>query len=68
MELSRSFHRHSLECVTTVKKKDGSFVHTETDVSGESAEVQAVANAVWTTEIKAAKKVANEAAEYSIEE
>ena len=39
-ELSRSFHRHVLNC--------------DTDISGEDAEVQAVCNAVWTDEVKAA--------------
>ena len=40
VELSRSFHRHALNC--------------DADVSGEDAEVQAVCNAVWTDEVKAA--------------
>ena len=40
VELSRSFHRHSLSC--------------DADISGEDAEVQAVCNAVWTDEVKAA--------------
>ena len=60
-ELSRSFHRHSLICVTSVKNADDSWTHTDTDISGESAEVQAIANAVWTTAVKTAKKAANEA-------
>ena len=62
VELTRSFHRHSLECVSTVKNDDDSFTHTDTDISGESSEVQAIANAVWTDEVKAAKRTANEAA------
>lgn len=62
VELTRSFHRHSLECVSTVKNDDNSFTHTDTDISGESSEVQAIANAVWTDEVKAAKRTANEAA------
>jgi hypothetical protein len=37
-EISRSFHRH--------------VVAPDADISGESAEVQAVCNAVWTQEIK----------------
>ena len=61
-ELTRSFHRHVVECVSTVKNDDDSFTHTDTDVSGESSEVQAIANAVWTDEVKAAKRTANEAA------
>lgn len=60
-ELTRSFHRKVLECVYSVK--DGSsWTHTDTDISGESAEVQAICNAVWTTTVKNAKKAANEAA------
>jgi hypothetical protein len=37
-EISRSFHRHVLS--------------PDADVSGESAEVQAIASAVWTQEVK----------------
>ena len=61
VELSRSFSRHAVECISSVKNDDDSFTHTDTDISGESAEVQAIANAVWTDEVKAAKKSANEA-------
>jgi hypothetical protein len=60
VELTRSFHRHSLPCVSSVKNDDDSWTHTDTDVSGESAEVQGIATAVWTTAIKNAKKTANE--------
>ena len=61
VELTRSFHRHVVECVSS--SHDGSsWTHTDTDISGESAEVQAIANAVWTTTVKNAKKAANEAA------
>lgn len=59
-ELSRSFHRHALECVSSVKNDDDTWTHTDTDVSGESDEVQGIANAVWTDTIKAAKRTANE--------
>ena len=62
VELSRSFHRHMLNCVSSVKNDDGSWTHTDTNVSGESAEVQGIATAVWTTTVKNAKKAANEAA------
>jgi hypothetical protein len=61
VELTRSFHRHVVQCVNTVKNDDDSFTHTDTDISGESTEVQAIANAVWTTTIKDAKKAFNEA-------
>ena len=60
VELSRSFHRHALECVSSVKNDDDSWTHTDTDVSSESTEVQGIASAVWTTDIKNAKKTANE--------
>ena len=60
VELTRSFHRHALECVSSVKNEDDSWTHTDTDVSGESSEVQAIASAVWTDDVKAAKRTANE--------
>jgi len=60
VELSRSFHRHTVDCVLSVKNDDDSWTHTDTNVSGESAEVQGIATAVWTTAIKNAKKTANE--------
>ena len=41
-EISRTFHRHVL--------------HPDMDISGEHAEVQAVANAAWTDDVKAAWK------------
>ncbi len=61
VELTRSFHRKTLECVTS--SYDGSsWTHTDTNVSSESTEVQGIATAVWTTTVKNAKKAANEAA------
>ena len=60
VELSRSFHRHSLPCVNSVKNDDDSWTHTDTDVSGESTEVQGIATAVWTDAVKTAKQTANE--------
>ena len=41
-EISRSFHRHVLS--------------PDADISGEHAEVQAIANAAWTDDVKAAWK------------
>jgi hypothetical protein len=38
VEISRSFHRHALA--------------PDADITGESAEVQAICNAVWTQEVK----------------
>ena len=40
VELNRSFHRHTLNCLD--------------DITSESAEVQAICNAVWIDELKAA--------------
>tara|TARA_B100000287_G_C20473512_1_gene718203 strand:+ start:586 stop:885 length:300 start_codon:yes stop_codon:yes gene_type:complete len=60
VELTRTFSRHVLTCVQS--SKDGStWTHTDTDISGESTEVKAICNAVWTTEVKNAKKAFNEA-------
>ena len=59
-ELSRSFHRHALECVSSVQDEDGNWTHTDTDVSGESSEVQGIASTVWTDAVKEAKRTANE--------
>ena len=47
VELSRSFHRHVLQ--------------PDAVISGEDAEVQAICNAVWTDEIKAAYETFKEA-------
>ena len=61
VELTRSFHRRILDCVSSEKNEDNTWTHTDTDVSGESAEVQGIATAVWTTTVKNAKKTSNEA-------
>ena len=45
-EISRAFHRHVL--------------HPDSDISGEHAEVQSVATAVWTDSVKAAWKTFKE--------
>jgi K+-transporting ATPase c subunit len=47
--LSSSFHRHVVEPST---KASGSWA--DTDISGEDARVQAVANATWTSDVKTA--------------
>ena len=66
VELSRSFHRHVLHpssCVADLDSDgnpDGTFTHTDTDISGEPAETQAVCNAVWTDAVKAAWKTKTE--------
>ena len=52
VEISRTFHRHSL-MPGTIDESDN-FV--DTDISGEDADVQAICNAVWTTTVKDAFK------------
>ena len=49
MELTRTFHRHAL----TPGTLDASDNLVETNISGEDADVQAIANAAWTTQVKA---------------
>ena len=61
VELTRSFNRRVVDCVSSTH--DGSsWTHTDTDMSSESTELQGIATAVWTTAIKNAKKTANETA------
>ena len=52
VELTRAFERYVLEAGTL----DGNDNLVDTDISAEPAEVQAICNAVWTTDIKAAYK------------
>ena len=67
-EISRSRHRHVLTpCSSFFKTKEENgesvpdldsngkkqWTHTDTDISKEASEVQAVANAVWTDTVKA---------------
>jgi len=49
VELTRSFHRHVLNPGTL----DASDNLVDTDISGEDADIQAIANAAWTTQVKA---------------
>jgi len=51
-ELTRSFERYTLNSGML----DASDKLVDTDLSGEPAEVSAVCNAVWTTDVKAAWK------------
>ena len=48
-ELNRSFHRH----VLAPRTKTGDTWE-DTDISGEDARVQAIANATWTDDVKSA--------------
>ena len=62
-ELSRSFHRHVLTPFTSSVDADGDWTHTATDISGEAASVQAIANVAWTDDVKNAYKAMREAQE-----
>ena len=52
-EIGRSRHRHVLVPCSSTKDSDDKWTHTDTDISSEATEVQAVANAVWTDTVKA---------------
>ncbi len=52
VELTRSFERYVLNAGTL----DASDNLVDTDLSGEPAEIAAICNAVWTTDVKAAWK------------
>ena len=55
-ELTRSFHRHVLQPFKSEKGSDDKWTHTATDISGEDADVQAIATAAWTDDVKTAFK------------
>ena len=57
VEITRSFHRHVLHPST---KASGSWA--DTDISGESTEVKAICNAIWTDAIKTAFQTQQDAA------
>jgi hypothetical protein len=64
-ELTRSFHRHVVNPFNSVANKDSDgnttgWTHTPTDISGEDADVKAVATAVWTDTVKANYKTFRE--------
>ena len=56
VELSSGFHRHVLSCSTKSGDTWG-----DTDISGESTEVQAICNAVWTDAVKTSYQTAMDA-------
>jgi len=59
-EIGRSRSRHVLQPFSSTVDGD-TWTHTDTDISGEDASVQAIANAVWTDAVKAAYKTWAEA-------
>ena len=60
-EVTDSDGNVTTEAVTAVTGVDASWAHTATDISGEAASVQAIANAAWTDAVKAAYKTMREA-------
>ena len=52
VEISRSYHRHVVESVISVKNDDDTWTHTDTDMSGQDATVRAIAAAAWTDTVK----------------
>lgn len=64
VELSRTRKRHSIIPCGYSRQQDSTpsdWVWSDTDISGEDAQVQAVANAIWTDSIKSAYKSKMEA-------
>ncbi len=53
VEITRSFHRHVLDCCT---KASGSWA--DTDISDQSTEVKAICAAVWSDAVKKAYQTA----------
>ena len=62
-EVTDSDGNVTTEAVDAVTASDASWAHTATDISGEAASVQAIANAAWTDDVKAAYKAMREAQE-----
>ena len=54
VEISRSFHRHVLNPGTVAT---GTSTLTDTDISGEDADVQAICNAAWTDAVKESYRI-----------
>ena len=54
VEINRSFHRHVLQPGTVA---EGTSTLTDTDISGEDADVQAICTAAWTDAVKEAYRV-----------
>ena len=52
VEISRIPHRHAITPFYSSRQSDGSWIHTPTDISGEDDKVKAIAETIWTDEIK----------------
>tara|TARA_X000001382_G_scaffold57582_1_gene39440 strand:+ start:2065 stop:2379 length:315 start_codon:yes stop_codon:yes gene_type:complete len=59
-ELTRSFHRHTLQPFSSTKDSDDKWTHTATDLNGEDEDVKAISTAAWTDAVKTAYKTFRE--------
>ena len=63
-EISRSRHRHVIvPFVSTYDSDTKKWTHTATDISKEATNVQAIANAAWSDDVKTAYKTWKESQE-----
>ena len=63
-EISRSRHRHGIvPFVSTYDSDTKKWTHTATDISKEATNVQAIANAAWSDDVKTAYKTWKESQE-----
>ena len=62
VELSSGYHRHVLHPST---KSGGTW--SDTDISGESDEVQGICNAVWTDDVRTAYQDAMDSKEFKVD-
>ncbi len=58
--ISSSYHRRSLAPYISQKNNDGSWTHTDTDLSKEDAKIKGFAETAWDDSTKAAYKTARE--------
>ena len=59
-ELTRTFHRYTLQPFKSEKDADDKWTHTATDISGEDAKVKAIAETAWDDDTKTAYKTFTE--------
>ena len=51
-EISRVPHRHAIVPFSSSRQDDGSWIHTPTDLSDQEDQVKAIAETIWTDEVK----------------
>lgn len=59
-ELTRTFHRYTLQPFKSEKDADDKWTHTATDLSNEDAKVKAIAETAWDNDTKTAYKTFTE--------